>query len=67
VRNAFQVDLPLRSLFETPTVGGLAVAIVEGLIEKSKSADRDQLMESQDLENLPGEPKPSDLLMGQAG
>jgi acyl carrier protein len=29
IRDAFQIELPLRSMFETPTVAGLAVAIEE--------------------------------------
>jgi acyl carrier protein len=34
VRRAFQAEIPLRVLFEVPTVEGLAVAVVEALAEK---------------------------------
>ena len=34
LREAFEVDLPLYKLFETPTIAGLALAIEESLIEK---------------------------------
>ena len=34
LREAFEVDLPLYKLFETPTIAGLALAIEEALIEK---------------------------------
>ncbi len=33
-RDAFQIDLPLRAFFETPSIAGLAVAVEEALIEK---------------------------------
>jgi len=31
IRKAFQIDLPLRRIFETPTVAGLALTVEEGL------------------------------------
>src|SRR3990172_3746196 len=35
VRETFQVELPLRSLFEAPTLDDLAVAIIQGLAKKT--------------------------------
>lgn len=43
VRESFQVELPLRSIFETPTVAGLSVALIQ---------NRAALIESQELEEL---------------
>jgi hypothetical protein len=37
VRNVFQVELPLRRLFDAPTVAGLAAAI-----EEAKDTSRDE-------------------------
>jgi len=34
VREAFQVEMPLRSLFDNPTIAGLALVIEQTLIEK---------------------------------
>ena len=43
VRESFQVELPLRSIFETPTVAGLSVMLIQ---------NRAALIESQELEEL---------------
>jgi amino acid adenylation domain-containing protein/FkbM family methyltransferase len=40
VRGAFQIDLPLRNLFEKPTVAELAIAIME---KRAEGVDQEQL------------------------
>jgi len=37
VRGAFRVELPLRRLFETPTLAALAAAVVEGEAKSGQS------------------------------
>jgi acyl carrier protein len=43
VRDIFQVELPLRSVFETPTIAALAVRVEELLLEKIESMTEDEL------------------------
>jgi hypothetical protein len=43
VRESFQVELPLRSVFETPTIAGLSVTLIQ---------NRAALIENQELEEL---------------
>jgi amino acid adenylation domain-containing protein len=52
VREAFGVDLPLRSLFEAPTIEKQALAIVEAQIEQENDAEMAQLIE--DIKLLEG-------------
>jgi len=42
VRDAFQADLPLRKIFETPTIAGLSIGIVQ---TQAEDLDRDQAAE----------------------
>jgi amino acid adenylation domain-containing protein len=44
VREAFQVALSMRSIFENPTVSGLAVAVVQKLAEDANSSEPDQII-----------------------
>ena len=39
VRHSFQIELPVRRLFEAPTVAGLAIAVVDLLVEKTEPAE----------------------------
>jgi hypothetical protein len=50
VRDTFHVEVPLRCMFETPTVAGLAVATIEKQIEQS--GEKDALDVLQELESL---------------
>jgi amino acid adenylation domain-containing protein len=51
VREAYHIELPLRRLFESPTVTGLASAITESLAERENQANLAELLE--ELEQLP--------------
>ncbi len=41
-RDAFQIELPLRAFFETPSIAGLAVAVEEALIEKLETLSEEE-------------------------
>jgi len=45
VREAFGVDLPLRALFEAPTVEQQAVFIIEAQLDQENDAEMAQLIE----------------------
>jgi amino acid adenylation domain-containing protein len=48
VRTAFEVELPVLSLFESPTLAGLTSVIEEHLIEQLATDDREQMLQSMD-------------------
>jgi acyl transferase domain-containing protein/acyl carrier protein len=50
LHKAFQIDLPLRALFDIPTAASLAVEVVQRQAELTDSAKLEQMLE--ELENL---------------
>jgi acyl carrier protein len=45
VREAFGVDLPLRALFEAPTIEQQALAVIEAQLEQENDAEMAQLIQ----------------------
>ncbi|MCZ6625085.1 MAG: phosphopantetheine-binding protein, partial [Deltaproteobacteria bacterium] len=50
VLNAFQTEIPLRALFEKPTIGELAMFITEAQVKGAKQEDLSRIMD--ELESL---------------
>ena len=51
VQDVFELELPLRSLFENPTVAKLSSVIVQTLTEQTDETDEDILAELQQLDD----------------
>jgi acyl carrier protein len=53
VRDSFQVELPLRLMFEMPTVAGLSISIVQSRAGQLDDQEMEQLLD--ELEELPND------------
>lgn len=53
IRDELPTELPVRRLFETPTIEGLAVSVVQASVEKEEEADAERLLA--ELEELSDE------------
>ena len=53
VRETYQVDLPIRKVFETPTIGGLAEILSQSLLDSAETEEMDELLRT--LESMSDE------------
>jgi acyl carrier protein len=44
IREAYQIEVPVRRVFEKPTIAGLAEIITEGLIAQEEANELDELL-----------------------
>ena len=44
IREAYQIEVPVRRVFEKPTIAGLAEIITEGLVEQEEASELDELL-----------------------
>ena len=67
IREAFQVDLPLRSFFETPTIAGIVAAIDRLQAEQAEQAGYDAMEILRMIEQLSEDAVADELQRRKAG